>query len=118
MTPSPWQASQRPPLTLNEKRPARSRALASGSPANHSRIGVNAPVGRRVRARRAPDRRLVDVDDLVEILDAGDLVVLARMILRVVELARSLEERVDQQRRLAAAETPVTQVSSPSGIDA
>ena len=31
-----------------------------------------AGVGRRVRARRAADRRLVDVDHLVELLEAGD----------------------------------------------
>ena len=47
---------------------------------------------------------LVDVDDLVEVLDAGDLVVLAGVVLGVVELARhGLEERVDQQRRFSAA---------------
>jgi methyl coenzyme M reductase subunit C-like uncharacterized protein (methanogenesis marker protein 7) len=42
--------------------------LASGSSANQSRIGANsAGVGGRVGARRAADRRLVDVDDLVEL---------------------------------------------------
>ena len=35
-------------------------------------------VGRRVGPRRAPDRRLVDVDDLVDLLDAVDPVVGAR----------------------------------------
>jgi hypothetical protein len=45
MTPSPWHASQRPPLTLNEKRPAlKPRALASGIIANSSRMKVNIPV--------------------------------------------------------------------------
>ena len=43
--PSPEQASQRPPLTLNEKRPGLyPRALASGIDAKSSRIGVNSPV--------------------------------------------------------------------------
>ena len=36
-----------------------------------------AGVGRRVRARRAADRRLVDVDDLVDVLQAVDGVALA-----------------------------------------
>ena len=45
MTPSPWQASQRPPFTLNEKRPGRKpRACASGIIANRSRMNVNSPV--------------------------------------------------------------------------
>ncbi len=40
--------------------------------------GEGAGIGRRVRARRAADRRLVDVDDLVEELEALDAVVLGR----------------------------------------
>ncbi len=45
MTPSPWQASQRPPLTLKEKRPGlKPRARASGTIANSSRMKVNRPV--------------------------------------------------------------------------
>ena len=45
MTPSPWQASQRPPFTLNEKRPGRNpRARASASMAKSSRMNVNRPV--------------------------------------------------------------------------
>ena len=38
----------------------------------------HAGVGRRVGPRRAPDRALVDVDDLVDELDAGDRAVPAR----------------------------------------
>jgi hypothetical protein len=38
-----------------------------------------AGVGGRVRARRAADRRLVDGDDLVELLDPLDLAVRARL---------------------------------------
>jgi hypothetical protein len=38
--------------------------------------GEGAGVGGRVRARRAADRRLVDVDHLVDVLDALQLVVL------------------------------------------
>ena len=65
-----------------------------------SRIGVNsADVGRRVRARRAADRRLVDVDDLVDLLDAGDLLVGAGKLLRAVELAGegAVQDLVDER---------------------
>src|SRR5436853_374668 len=41
--PSPWQVSQRPPGTLNEKCPAEyPRLCASGVPANKSRMPSNA----------------------------------------------------------------------------
>src|SRR6202034_1673069 len=63
-----------------------------------------ARIGRRVRARRAADRRLVDVDDLVEVLDAFDAVVRGRGLTGAVQPPRQrLVERVDQQGRLAAA---------------
>src|SRR3546814_8510102 len=39
-------------------------------------LGEGAGIGRRVRARGAADQRLIDVDHLVELLAAGDLVVL------------------------------------------
>ena len=45
----------------------------------------DARVGRRIRARRAPDRLLVDVDDLVDMLKPRDLLVLAWLPLRMVE---------------------------------
>ena len=38
-------------------------------------MGEHTGVGRRVGTRRAPDRRLVDVDHLVEMADAGDFFV-------------------------------------------
>src|SRR5438552_316089 len=45
MIPCPWHASQRPPLTLNEKRPALYPLIrASGTFANVSRSGVYRPV--------------------------------------------------------------------------
>src|SRR4029079_883156 len=66
--------------------------------------GERAGVGRRIRARRAADRRLVDVDDLVEVLDALDAVVRGGGFAGAVDLAgQRLVQRVDQQRRLAAA---------------
>src|SRR4029453_17838675 len=40
-------------------------------------LGGGAGVGRRIGARGAADRRLVDVDDLVEMLEAGDALMLA-----------------------------------------
>ncbi len=68
ITPSPWHASQRPPLTLNEKRPGRKpRALRFGQ--HREQLAderEQAGVGRRVRARRAADRRLIDLDHLVD----------------------------------------------------
>jgi hypothetical protein len=47
--------------------------------------GEGAGVGGRVGARRAADRRLVDVDDLVEQLDPVDPVVRAGLLARAVE---------------------------------
>ncbi len=63
-----------------------------------------AGVGRGVGARGAADRRLVDVDDLVDMLQPLDAVVRGGTFAGVVELARDrFIQRVDQQRRLAAA---------------
>jgi uncharacterized protein YyaL (SSP411 family) len=59
------------------------------------RAGVCGGVG----ARRAPDRRLVDVDDLVDVLEAVQRVVLARMLARAGEPPRhGLVERLDHER--------------------
>ena len=67
-------------------------------------VGEGAGIGRGVRARRAPDRRLVDVDDLVAIFEAGDLVMMARDDAGAVQCARGGGvERVDREARLAAA---------------
>src|SRR6202035_1910846 len=63
-----------------------------------------AGVGRRIGARGAADRGLVDVDDLVDMLETLDAVVRGGAFAGVVEFARDrLVERVDQERRLAAA---------------
>src|SRR5258708_5081783 len=45
-------------------------------------------VGGRVRARRATDRRLVDLDDLVELLEPADLLMLSRALSRAVQPVR------------------------------
>src|SRR5580765_2989108 len=56
-----------------------------------------AGIGRRVRARRAADRRLVDVDDLVDVLEPLNTVVRGGRQRGAVELARHRAvERVDQ----------------------
>src|SRR5690606_26955977 len=63
-----------------------------------------ARVRRGVRPRRAPDRRLVDVDDLVEEFQAFHALVRARRLARAIELARcGPVDRVDEKGGLAAA---------------
>ena len=67
----------------------------------------HAGVGRRVGPRRAPDRRLVDPDQLVEVLEPGDPGVPARHLPRAVELVRQdRREDVVDQGRLARARHP------------
>ena len=81
-------------------------ALARGVGLGHQLADrrEQAGVGGRVAARRAADRRLVDVDDLVEVLDAFDRLVRGRLLVRAVERARhGGVERVVDQRRLARA---------------
>ncbi|GJD71291.1 hypothetical protein MMMDOFMJ_4246 [Methylobacterium gnaphalii] len=88
------------------------RLVASGLGLGQSREPVadrceGAGIGRRVRARRAPDRRLVDVDHLVEKLQSLDALVRGRMLQCAVQLLRcSLVERIDDEGRLAAARDP------------
>src|SRR4029079_16642930 len=61
----------------------------------------------RVRTRRAADRRLVDVDDLVDVLKPFDAIVRGGRERGAVELTRNGRiERIDQQRRLASARNP------------
>ena len=66
-----------------------------------------ARVGGRVAARRAADGALVDVDDLVEMVQALDAVVRRRLGVAVVELARHgrIQGVVDQRALAAAAHT-------------
>ena len=65
-------------------------------------LGEGAGVGCGVRARGAADRRLIDVDDLVELVEALDPLVPAGEDARAVEVARGGGvERVDGEARLA-----------------
>src|SRR3569833_2187730 len=61
-----------------------------------------AGVRRRVRARCAADRRLVDVDDLVDVLEAGDALVRSRNHSRAIKVPRERPmQNVFDERRLA-----------------
>ena len=82
--------------------PARLAFRQAGEPV--ADIGEGASVGRRVGARGAADGGLVDVDDLVEVLQAEDLLDLPRLLLGPVEaLGQRPKEGVDDQGRLARA---------------
>ena len=60
--------------------------------------GEDAGVGGRVGTRGAADGRLVDLDDFVELVDAGDLAVLAGLFARAVEFLGegAIEDVVDE----------------------
>src|SRR5256885_2833682 len=62
-------------------------------------VGKDACVRRRIGARRATDRRLVDVDDLVDEVQAGNLARGARPILSPVEMLRhpSIQNVADER---------------------
>ena len=65
-----------------------------------------AGVGRRIRARRAADRRLVDVDHLVEMFEAVDPRVRRRMFERAIEPPRGgLVERIDDRASICRRPT-------------
>ena len=72
--PSPWQASQRPPFTLKLKRPGLVAALARFGQHGEEFADrrEDAGVGRGIRARRAADGRLIDLDHFVDLLGAFD----------------------------------------------
>src|SRR4029079_18252075 len=74
----------------------------AGEPFADRREGAG--ISRGGRAWRAADRRLVDVDDLVDVLQAFDAVMRGGRQRGAVELARHRAvERVDQKRRLSPA---------------
>ena len=109
MTPSPWQASQRPPLTLNENRPGPEPArLGVGQHREQLADEREQPgVGRRVRPRRAADRRLIDLDHLVDAARCPRCDRARPGSSRgAVELARqrAVEDVVDERRLARAAD--------------
>ena len=63
-----------------------------------------AGIGRRIGARRAADRRLIDIDHLVEMFEPVDALMWRRMFERAIEPSRDVFiKRVDDERRFAAA---------------
>ena len=67
-------------------------------------LGEGAGIGGGVGARGAADRRLIDVDHLVEIFEAGELLVPAGLEPGAVQVAGGGGvERVDGEARLAGA---------------
>ena len=104
--PSPWQASQRPPFTLKLKRPGPVAALARfGQHGEQLADGSeDAGVGGRIRTRRAADGRLIDLDDLVDLLGAFDFAERAGALHRAVQLLRQRAvENVVHQRGFSRA---------------
>ena len=83
---------------------ARPRLLGLGE--ELADVVEDAGVGGRVGARRAPDRRLVDVDDLVDLAEAVDSVVGAGPKLRLVQAVgdRVVQGLVDQGRLARAGD--------------
>ncbi len=106
MMPSPRQASQRPPLTLKENRPGLyPRSFDSGRLANKRSDGrKQVGVGGRVRAGRATDGRLIDIDDFIQIFEPFDGIVTAWFFARPIHaLGDSPIQRVDHQGRFAGS---------------
>src|SRR5207302_7666127 len=85
------------------------RVVAAGARFRHGREQLaqrreQPRVGRGVRARRAPDRALVDVDDPIDLLEPLDSVAGRRLDARALQTRGGVaEQRVDDQRRLPGA---------------
>ena len=78
-----------------------------------------AGVGGRIGARRAPDRRLVDVDDAVDLLQALDALDRCGLERAPFRRAAACPNSVSMMSvDLPEPETPVTQVKRPSGMSA
>ncbi len=106
--PFPSHASQRPPGDV-EAEPA--RLVAAGLRLGQLRVQIanfveHLDVRRRIRARRAADRRLIDGDQLVEMLEPFDPLVLAGLAFAAVQIAaQGFDQDVVDQRALARAAT-------------
>ncbi len=70
-------------------------------------IVEHAGIGRRIGTRRSADRRLVDVDDLVDVLQSEDRVMFARFFLQAVrDLRRPFIQDLVDQAALARTGNP------------
>ena len=70
-------------------------------------IAEDVRIGRRIAARRPPDRRLVDDDQFVDVLNTLDPVVFERLFIGVVEFTgNGIPQRGVYQRGFAAAADP------------
>ena len=106
MTPSPWQRLAAAALHVERKAASLVAALA-----RRRRFGEEladrreeSRVGRRIAARRAADRALVDADHLVDMLESFEHRVRRRLGRRTVQVARDRGvQRVVDQCRLARA---------------
>src|SRR5437879_2268465 len=73
-------------------------------------------ISRRVRSRRANDRRLIDLDHFVDLIGTDDFAMRGGRFGGAIEFLRERTvKNVVDERGFAEAETPVTTVSSPSG---
>ncbi len=98
--PSPWQASQRPPVTLKEKRPGFVSALAGFGEHGEEVAdgGEDTGVGGRVGARGAADGGLIDAYGFVEEVETFDAGVGAGSFAGAVEFLSegAVEDVVDE----------------------
>ena len=66
--------------------------------------GKSAGIGGRIAARGAPDRRLVDIDDLVDMLRSGDVIAVTAAVFGMVkDLGQPFVEDIGDQGALTAA---------------
>jgi hypothetical protein len=73
---------------LNENRPVAAHARLGRLRHQVADLGKELRVGCGIGARRPADRRLIDVDDFVDVLESVDAIVCAWGIERVEEMAR------------------------------
>ncbi len=100
MTPSPFAGLATPALHVEGKAPGGVAVLLGlgqlGEEIAHQIEDLG--VGGGIAARRSSNRRLIDVDDLVDVLEAGDLVVSAHRDFTLVQRSRGcrVEDVIDQ----------------------
>ena len=76
-------------------------------------------VRRRIRARCAADRALIDVDHLVEVLEARNAIVLPRNYASPIKVSRhrAVEDVLDQRRLAAAGDASHGDEQSEGNLD-